>query len=494
MKILDVLNSPWAIVPEKLREITEVYARHLRGDKIDIESIRSEFGRAEPAPALKPYDIVQRVAVLSVEGVLGKKMNMFMHFSGGTSTQLLGRALAQALDDPAVNAIVLSVDSPGGTVDGTQELARLLMQARSGDKPIVSWVDGYMASAAYWIGAAADAIYIGADTDVVGSIGVVTQHVDYSGAEAKAGIKTTEIYAGKFKRIASDVAPLSDAGREYLQERVDYLYSVFVEHIARQRDVSVDAVLNNMADGKIFIGRQAITAGLVDGAATLPDLIAELAAGTYARRRPMDGASAAVIMLPAVLAAKPDASGAGAVFDRDRPSIPLEKDIIMDRATLEKDHPAIAQAIRDEGAAAGRAEGLTAGAETERARIRAVEAQALPGHEVLIGRLKFDGVTTGPEAAVQVLAAERTANRTMAAALAADAPQPAPHAIAPPLAQAAADEPQSNDPDVIAARCKATWESSSQVRAEFLDLQTYTAFEKAQARGQVRILGGKRAA
>ena len=166
----------------------------------------------------------------------------------------------------------------------------------------------------------------------------------------------------------------------------------------------------------------------------------------------------------------------------------------MDRATLEKDHPAIAQAIRDEGAAAGRAEGLTAGAETERARIRAVEAQALPGHEVLIGRLKFDGVTTGPEAAVQVLAAERTANRTMAAALAADAPQPAPHAIAPPLAQAAADEPQSNDPDVIAARCKATWESSSQVRAEFLDLQTYTAFEKAQARGQVRILGGKRAA
>ena len=107
-------------------------------------------------------------------------------------------------------------------------------------------------------------------------------------------------------------------------------------------------------------------------------------------------------------------------------------------------HPDLCAALVDEGRAAG----LVAGAEAERTRIQAVEAQVLPGHEALIASLKFDGKTSGPEAAAQVLAAERIKLTNMAAQLKADAPKPVPHAAAP---DAAADQP-AGDPLYVKAK------------------------------------------
>jgi signal peptide peptidase SppA len=142
-----------------------------------------------------------------------------------------------------------------------------------------------MASAAYWIGSAADQVYIGADTAAVGSIGVVASHTDYSRREEMLGIKTTEIYAGKYKRIASEHQPLSADGREYMQETVDYLYSVFVGEVAKQRGSDPETVHQNMADGRIFTGQQAVSAGLVDGVSTLDQLIADMGASQIAERQ-----------------------------------------------------------------------------------------------------------------------------------------------------------------------------------------------------------------
>jgi len=130
-----------------------------------------------------------------------------------------------------------------------------------------------VASAAYYIASAADKIFISGDMPPIGSIGVVTSHIDYSKMDERHGIKETEIYAGKYKRIASYVEPLSQEGREYIQDRVDYIYSIFVNDVAKYRGVSVDTVLKNMADGQIFIGRQALDAGLVDGVSTFDQLL-----------------------------------------------------------------------------------------------------------------------------------------------------------------------------------------------------------------------------
>lgn len=395
MKLLDIINAPWAIQPEMLEEIQGIYLTHLRGEKIDIKGVEARLGQSLNN-VQQDYEVRDGVAIIEAHGVLAKRMNMFMNISGGTSTELIARDIHAAVADPEVMSIILDIDSPGGTVDGMQELAEVIYSAR-GEKPIVAFTDGVMASAAYYLGAATDAVYISGDLVSVGSIGVITKHIDISKAEEKAGVKSTEIYAGKFKSIGSRHEPLSQEGRADIQARVDYMYSIFVRDIARYRGESVETVLADMADGRIFIGQQAIDAGLVDGVSTFDGLVDKLAGGD------------------------------SATFNTRE-----VKAMTLTVENLKAQHADVYQAVLAEGKALGmadgkvalveghkteltaavvaaRSEGITEGAAAEMQRIKDVEAQAMPGHAELIAGLKFDGKTTGPEAALQVLAAEKTA-------------------------------------------------------------------------------------
>jgi capsid assembly protease len=389
MKLLDVLTAPWAIEPAKLHEIQAIYATHLRGDKIDLAAVEARIGRPlanEPAP----YSVTDGVAVLQVGGVMAKRMNLFSQISGGCSTQIAARDLQQAAADPAVHSIIQVYDTPGGTVDGTAAFANIIRQVGQ-QKTVVTLADGLMASAGVWAGTAARQIYIADSTTSVGSIGVVLQHVDLSGQDAQNGIKRTEVFAGKYKRIASDTGPLSKAGLQSLQDSVDYTYSLFVQAVATQRGVSVEQVLADMADGRMFIGEQAINAGLVDGVATLEELIVQL---NQDRTRGTTSTARAGVAPPAV-----------AIVSK-----PQGKSMSLTREQLALDHPELLQAVMAEGASA------------ERTRIQAVEGQLIPGHEALINTLKFDG-TSGPgEAAMAVNAAEKLSRSAQAAALASDAP------------------------------------------------------------------------
>lgn len=434
MKLLDIVTGPWAIQPEKLLEIQAIYATHLRGEKIDIEAVEKRLGRPlnnEP----KGYEIRDGVAVLPVSGVLAKRMNLFSSISGGASYEMVAKDFAQAMNDPAVEAIVLVVDSPGGAIDGVQKLGDAIFSAR-GVKPVGAIADGMMASAAYWIGAQADVVVAASDTTMIGSIGVVSAHRDISAAEEKAGVKTTEITAGKYKRIASEFAALSDEGRAEIQERVDYLYEIFVGDVAKARGVGVDVVLENMADGRVFIGQQAVKAGLVDGVSTLDELIANL---------------------------KQRAAGVASQINEGAQ---------MDLETIKAEYPDLVLAIAADAAAA------------ERSRIADVEAQALPGHDALVAQLKADGKTTGPEAAAAILAAEKQKLAGMAAQLAADAPAPVPHA-APPSDSAA----ESADDRPVEERAKSQWDADSAIRKEFASLGAFTAYLKNHEAGRARVLG-----
>lgn len=434
MKLLDIMTAPWALTPSKFTEVQEIYLRHVRGQALsmdDLERMRaSNIIKHEPKDrqARELYQNVNGVAVIAVEGVIAKKMNLFMDVSGGTSTQILGDAVRQALDDPSVQALVLNIDSPGGSVDGTQEVARQIFAAR-GQKPIVAYTDGMMASAAYWIGAAADQLYVSGDTTEVGSIGVVATHVDVSKMQEARGVKTTEIVAGKFKRVASSYAPLSDMGRATIQEQVDHVYSVFVQDVAAFRGVTPETVIKDMADGRIFLGQTAVTQGLVDGQRSLDSLLRELAAGHHTGGRMSSTAKETIV----------------GVSQAD-----------LDTAVRE------AQAASHQaGFSAGKAEGLTLGAEQERKRIQDVQAQVLPGHHALVQSLMFDGMTTGPEAAVRVLAAERAGKQTKLEQFFADAPQPVPSAEAP-APQPKTDEGQRDKLiKEIQAREQCTYEAAA---------------------------------
>ena len=386
MSILDVLNSPWAIVPNRLEEIQAIYAARIRGDELDIPAIEARIGR----PLVNDqqgYEVRDGAALIPLRGVLGQRMNLMSNMSGGTSTELFARDVRAAAADPAVQSVIILADTPGGTVAGTQAAAAAVRAVR-GVKPIATLVEGMMASAGVWIGTASDLVVLDSGTSQAGSIGVVATHVDVSQREQAMGIKTTEIVAGKFKRAASQYGPLTKTGQAMIQDQVDYLYSLIVADVAANRGTTEADVLQRMADGRMFIGQQAVDAGLADQIASLEELISQLNQGASLAVRSVSPATSS--MNPTELAAEWAAN-----------------------------NPEAAAVLRAEGA------------NSERDRIAAVRAQAIAGHEALIEQLAADGHTTGPEAAVAVVAAERQVRTTQAAVRLAEAPAPVAFAPAP---------------------------------------------------------------
>jgi signal peptide peptidase SppA len=271
-RIPDLLNEPWAILPEKLEQIHAVYQARLMQEPIDPAFLSSAdlspSGSPDDPP---PYEIVDGVAVIPVHGIISRRMNLITRFSGGVSTELLLRDFAAALADPDVLAILLDVDSPGGAIGGLETLSEHIYSAR-GIKPIVAHAADTMASAAYWIGSAADTI-LAESTSIVGSIGVLTVHQDVSRSDEKAGLKRTYITAGRYKAVGNDAEPLSTEARQQIQAQLDFFYGLFVNTVARNRGVDLDTAYDSMADGRTFIGRQALEAGLIDSIGTIDDAL-----------------------------------------------------------------------------------------------------------------------------------------------------------------------------------------------------------------------------
>jgi signal peptide peptidase SppA len=467
-KLLDIINSPWALEPMKLDELIAIYGTHVRGEKIDIAALEAQMGRPL-ANEQRSYDVRDGVAIVDVDGVMAPKANLFMKVSGGSSTQMIERDVKMALDDPRVHAIVLAIDSPGGSVGGVQQLANTVFAGR-GRKPIVALAD-HAGSAAYWLASAAEDIYITGDTVMTGSIGVVTKHVDTSRAEEKAGIKVTEVFSGKYKRIASEHAPLTDEGRAHLQAITDDIYSAFVNDVARNRARDAEAVLEKMAEGRVFVGRKAIDAGLVDGVSTLDALIADLSAG----RKP---------------ASRMKAAGAAAKSTHSKGN-GMDKDFIV------ANHPDIAEAFRSEGYTRGLAEGREQGATAERERIKGVRAAALPGHEALVETLMCDGKTSPGDAALQVNGAERQKMSGRLAQIEKDGKAIA-HISGAPSESGERRDPAAAPPaDPNASfeeRCKAEWEKDARARANFGEngFKAFLRMKEAEAQGRVRIFSAGR--
>jgi signal peptide peptidase SppA len=301
-----------------LREIYRIYDAHVEGKEIDFAAIEAQIGKPlgrTPTDEDLGYYIQNGVAVVPIDGVISKKMTFFKKVSGGASVETVTDAFKTALDDPMARAILLKVDSPGGSIDGIFELAAAVFAARD-VKPIVSLAYGTMASAAYLIGSAASAVYASDKATAVGSIGVVYAHRDKSALDAKAGVITTEIYRGKYKRLVTD-GPLTEEGRAHIEAQVDYFYSLFVNEVAQFRGCTPEQVLSSMSTdvNDLFIGEQAIEAGLIDGIAGFEACIEKammladsggLKASAAALSRPKDAGTARFQTLAELEAAYPD--------------------------------------------------------------------------------------------------------------------------------------------------------------------------------------------
>jgi signal peptide peptidase SppA len=273
--ISTVYGTPWAITEAKLNDVLAVLDRRrdglLTAHEQTLAAAIDQGGDGED-------DCYQTtaagVAILSLSGIISQRMNLMMRFSGGTSTEQFGALFQKALKDPAVKAIVLDVNSPGGSIGGVAELANQIFAAR-GEKPIVAVANTQMASAAYWIASAASEIAASPSASV-GSIGVYMVHAEKSRADAAAGIGRSIISAGKYKTAGNDVEPLTAESRGRLQQYVQAAYELFTESVARNRKTTVASVQGGFGEGDVLMARDAVAAKLADRVATLQEVVDQL--------------------------------------------------------------------------------------------------------------------------------------------------------------------------------------------------------------------------
>jgi signal peptide peptidase SppA len=279
-----VRQHPWAIRETKLSEILEFLELHARGISFSRDQIIARIDAAPPRPVTRQDGAV---AVLPLFGVLSQRVNLLTDVSGGTSTEQFATALRQAIADPTVGAIVVQVDSPGGSVFGVQELADQLFAARR-VKPVVAIADSLMASAAYWIASQAEQIVVTPGGEV-GSIGVLAVYDDLSKAAEQAGVRKTFISAGRFKAEATGYEPLTGTAQAAIQKRVDQYFGMFVDAVARGRGVPRDRVVNGFGEGRVVGAMDALSLGMADRVGTLREAIMRAegrgGAAVAARRR-----------------------------------------------------------------------------------------------------------------------------------------------------------------------------------------------------------------
>lgn len=277
-----IANTPWAIAPGKLAAILELVSLRAAGEQLSTAEIAARLDAARPnrpAPVTPPGS----VAVLTIDGAIVPKADLMTSISGGTSLESFTQELRAAAADPNVAAIVLNIDSPGGSVDLVPETAAEV-RAAAKRKPVVAVANTQADSAAYWIASQATEIAASPSAEV-GSIGVIAAHQDLTAMQEKAGIKTTLITAGAHKGELSPFAPLSDEARANVQHRVDQTYSMFIGDVARGRGITPQQVEENYGQGRALSAQDALRAGMVDRIETLDQTLARLVGGTPTTRR-----------------------------------------------------------------------------------------------------------------------------------------------------------------------------------------------------------------
>ena len=263
MRVFDLcLSTPWAITSDALEVILAIAAR----DDVPLRAVEAAKGR--PLDNTRAVMSRDSVAIIPIDGSIVRHGDMFSDVSGAVSVDTLAKDFTVALNDRSISAILLNVDSPGGEINGIHEFADMIHAAR-GQKRIVAYVSHLGCSAAYWIASACDEIVCDA-TASIGSIGVIA-------AVPNASKSRVEFVSSQSPRKRPDVS--TEKGRADIQERVDALADVFVESVARNRDVPVATVLEEFGQGGIFIGKAAVAAGLVDGVGSFEATWAALVAG-----------------------------------------------------------------------------------------------------------------------------------------------------------------------------------------------------------------------
>lgn len=214
------------------------------------------------------------IAVVPIHGPISARPDIFERIFGvsrSANVQTISRNIRAALADETVKAVVLDMDSPGGTVSGVPELAAEIYSLR-GDKPIIAQVDYLCASAAYYLAAQADDI-VASPSAMVGSVGVFIQHMEMSKMLEMDGVTVEFIASNPEKVDGNRFQPLTDSGREELTALVDDAWKMMVADIARGRGATPATVREGYGKGHIFAAADALERGMVDKVRTFAETL-----------------------------------------------------------------------------------------------------------------------------------------------------------------------------------------------------------------------------
>lgn len=234
-----------------------------------IFAVAQSLGPAASPPAQGRRG--QAVAVVYLEGVIagGRGQSSLLAAGGGTDSVI--RQLRQAKEDPDVAAVVLRINSPGGTPAGSQEVYNEVLRVREAGKPVVVSFADMAASGGYLVACAADEI-VANPSSITGSIGVIIEVTNLTELYDKLGIATDTVKSGVHKDMGSVTRPLGEDEREILQSMVDDIYEQFVQIVVQGRGLDEENV-RELADGRIYTGRQALELGLVDRLGDMTDAV-----------------------------------------------------------------------------------------------------------------------------------------------------------------------------------------------------------------------------
>lgn len=264
----------WAIRPDVYAELVAMAGAIASGAIASgaIEPASPEAARRSPMARAGGA-----VAVIPIQGVLTSRPSLIARLFGfDNSINGIRAMLRDAVADQQVGAVVLDVDSPGGSVDGIPEFAAEILQARKA-KPVVAIANTVAASAAYWLASQASELFV-SPSGRVGSIGVFMAHEDWSKFDERMGVATTLIAAGKYKVEGNPFEPLSDEAKEAMQAVVDDYYGMFVDAVAKGRGTTASKVRGGFGEGRMVLASHAKDEGMVDAVGTIEDAVRRAAA------------------------------------------------------------------------------------------------------------------------------------------------------------------------------------------------------------------------
>lgn len=466
-------SQVWAMEEGFHRKMFQVLLRRAEGVRFDEAELTAATGATMPKRSAE-MRIEKGVAVIPIHGVIAQRANAVGRISSdvGTSVEHIRQDLQAAVADDTVQAIVLEVDSPGGSVAGIDDLAAEIRAARD-RKPIVAHTDGMMASAAYWLASQADKVFA-TKASMVGSIGVIASFLDDHRALAGKGYDPVVVKSVPGKGGIQSNGSFSDADRADLQREVNAFHRMFVEAVAAGRRIGADEA-TKLADGRAYTGAEAHQMRLVDSLEANQAKVV-----TEARKLARARAAAASTSLPEASAA------AGAHLNQETDPM-LNEDpsaaATTPAANVPAPQPAATATPAQTPPAPAPAPAATAvdPVFAERQRVAAIHGAADASQHELVGKLVREGTPVGD--AIAELNKDRAARVSL------------------PVTGATASMAAGNSSGVTTSAARQTdampegvekwqreWNASAELRDEFLgDEASYLAFKRAEQKGQVKL-------